>query len=100
MKTEHSQQIDLVGDSQLSATELSSVVVRELSGKPFIELHEFHEDNTKEFRDVSADGIDFIVRNPAGPDGGRELQYVSLSSLSAVLSGGNISGDANVESLH
>lgn len=65
---------------------MSSCVVRELSGKPFIELHEFHEDNTKEFGDVSADGIDFIVRNPAGPGGGRELQYVSLSSLSAALS--------------
>lgn len=100
MKAEHSQQIDLVGDSQLSALELSSCVVRELSGKPFIELYGFHEDNTKEFRDVSADGVDFIVRNPAALSGGRELQYVSLSSLSAALSGGNISGDANVESLH
>ena len=75
-------------------------MVRELSGKPFIELHEFGADNTKEFRDVSADGIDFIVRNPAGPNGGRELQYLSLSSLSATLSGCNISGDANVESLY
>ena len=74
------------GDSQLSALELSSCIVRELSGKPFIELHEFHEDNTKEFSDVSADGVDFIVRNPAGPGGGRELQYVSLSSLSTALS--------------
>lgn len=95
MKAEHSQQIDLVGDSQLSALELSSCVVRELSGKPFIELHEFHEDNTKTVSEVSADGVDVLIRNPKGPNDGRELQYVSLSSL--LLSGTYVPPDADVE---
>lgn len=95
MKAEHAQAIDLVGDSQLSALELSSCVVRELSGKPFIELHEFHEDNTKTVSEVSADGVDVLIRNPKGPNDGRELQYVSLSSL--MLSGTYIPPDADVE---
>lgn len=90
MKAEHAQAIDLVGDSQLSALELSSCVVRELSGKPFIELHEFHKDNTKTLSEVSADGVDVLIRNPNGPNNGRELQYVSLSSL--MLSGGGGGG--------
>ena len=96
LKARHSQQVDLVGDSQLSATELSSVVVRELSGKPFIELHEFHEDNTRLVSEVSSDGADVLIRNPRGPNGGRELQYVSLSSL--LLSGDMyVPPDADVE---
>lgn len=93
---QHSQQVDLVGDSQLSAAKLSSVVVRELSGKPFIELHEFHEDNTKEFSEISGDGVDVLVRNPEGPRDGSELQYVSLSSL--LLSGDTyVPPDADAE---
>ena len=95
MKAALPQQVDLVGDSQLSAAELSSVVVRELSGKPFIELHEFHEDNTKTIDEISADGVDVLIRNPKGPNDGRELQYVSLSSL--LLSGTYIPPDADVE---
>ena len=88
------------GDSQLSALGLSSCVVRELSGKPFIELHEFHEDNTKTLSEVSADGVDVLIRNPNGPNNGRELQYVSLSSL--MLSGGGgaeISVDSEIPAL-
>lgn len=73
---------------------MSSCVVRELSGKPFIELHEFHEDNTKQTSEVSADGVDVLIRNPNGPGGGRELQYVSLSSL--LLSGTYVPPDADV----
>lgn len=95
LKVKHELSVDIVGDSQLSATELSSVVVRELSGKPFIELHEFHEDNTRLVSDVSADGVDVLIRNPNGPNNGRELQYVSLSSL--LLSGTYIPPDADVE---
>lgn len=81
------------GDSQLPALKLSSCVVRKRSGKPFIELHEFHEDNTKTVSEVSADGVDVLIRNPNGTNNGRELQYVSLSSL--MLSG--IPPDADVK---
>lgn len=63
---------------------MSSCVVRELSGKPFIELHEFHEDNTKSVSDISSDNVDLLIRNPK--DSKRELQYLSLSSLSSALS--------------
>lgn len=74
----------LYGDSQLPSLKLSSCVVRELSGKPFIELHEFHKDNTKSVSDISSDNVDLLIRNPK--DSKRELQYLSLSSLSAALS--------------
>ena len=74
-----------VGDSQLPDLNLSSVVVRKDDGQNFIELHEFHEDNAKSVSDISGDGVDLLIRNPKG--GGRELQYLSLSSLSAALSG-------------
>lgn len=85
----------LSGDSQLPALKLSSCVVRKRSEKPFIELHEFHEDNTKTVSEVSADGVDVLIRNPNGTNNGRELQYVSLSSL--MLSGTYIPPDADVE---
>lgn len=75
---------NLTGDSQLTGLDLSSVAVSAYNGRKFIELHEFHKDNAKSVSDISGDGVDLLIRNPK--DNARELQYLSLSSLSAALS--------------
>lgn len=74
----------MTGDSQLPDLKLSSVVVSSDNGRSFIELHEFHKKNTKLVSDISSDNVDLLIRNPK--DSKRELQYLSLSSLSAALS--------------
>ena len=64
--------------------DLSSVAVSAYNGKSFIQLYEFHKNNTKRVSDISSDNVDLLIRNPK--DNSRELQYLSLSSLSSALS--------------
>ena len=85
-------QFSITGDSQISALELSSSIVREVSSYTFIQLHEFNKNNSKPYGNISSDNVDILVRNSSS---GKELQYVSLSSVMSNSSGDGKTPDAD-----